>query len=258
MINNALDHTKPLPNFEVRIATSNADKVAAQRLRYDVFVEELGADGPLVDHGDRLEKDQFDQHAQQLVLLDKTRPQPDQIIGVYRLMDAANARAAGQFYSENEFDLGVLLSSERTVLELGRSCLHKDYRGGAAMVHLWQGLGQIVRDKGVDVLFGVASLPGVDPAALSQPLSVLARDHLAPPELRVRSRHYQEMRLSSDIDRVAAMKQTPPLIKAYLRLGGFVGDGAYVDHAFKTIDVCLVVDVARMTPRQQAMYGGRI
>lgn len=248
--------TKHAPIFETRLAQSSVDMLAGQALRYDVFVEELGADGPMVDHDAGLECDVYDAHAQQLLLMDRMRPEHDQVVGVYRIMDDVAARAAGGYYSETEYDLSPLRATGRPLLELGRSCLHADYRGGTAMLHLWQGLAGVVRDTGAEVLFGVASFHGIDPDALAQPLSVLARDHLAPPDLRVRAVDYQRMDLTDDINRVAAMKQVPALIKAYLRLGGFVGDGAFVDRAFNTTDVCLVMDVARMKPRQRAMYGG--
>lgn len=244
------------PVFEVALARSEADQRAAQALRYRVFVTELGGDGPLVDHVAGLERDAFDAHAQTLVLYDRARPEGDQTVGLYRLMDGAAAARAGQFYSEDEYDLAPLLSSGRALLELGRSCLHPDYRGGPAMLHLWQALAQLVRENGAEVLFGVASFHGTDLDDLAQPLSLLARDHLAPEPLRVRAKTYQKMDLAKTIDRVTAMKRVPALIKAYLRLGGFVGDGAFVDHAFNTTDVCLVLDTARMNPRQRAIYGG--
>jgi len=242
------------PKFETRLAASATDKEAAQALRYRVFVRELGADGPLVDHAAEREIDRFDEFADQLILLDRARSPQDQVIGVYRIMDRSAAQKAGGFYSETEFDLEPLTASERPLLELGRSCLHEEYRGGAAMMHLWQGLADVVRNRGVDVLFGVASLHGTDVAELAQPLSLLARDHLAPQDLCPRSKCYQSMALTHDIDRVRAMKQVPALIKAYLRLGGFVGKGAFVDHQFNTTDVCLVLDTARMNPRQAAIY----
>lgn len=244
------------PIFETRLARTTDDIQAGQALRYRVFVGELGADGPLVDHDARLERDQFDAHAEQLLLLDMARPEGGRVVGVYRLMDGDARADAGQFYSSREYDLQHLEASGRPLLELGRSCLHEDYRGGSAMLHLWQGLAQVVRDKGAEILFGVASFHGTDPAALAQPLSLLARDHFAPDDLCVRAKNYQPMNLVDDIDRVRAMKQVPSLIKAYLRLGGFVGDGAFVDHAFNTTDVCLVLDTARMNPRQAAIYGG--
>ncbi|EBA09000.1 hypothetical protein SSE37_05120 [Sagittula stellata E-37] len=238
----------------MRLARDAADVAAAQRLRYDVFVAELGGDGPLVDHENRLERDRFDPFFDHLLVCDPARG--DMVVGVYRLLRDDRAAEAGQFYSEDEYDLGPLRRSGRRLLELGRSCLHPDYRGGAAMFHLWQGLAGYVTDHGIEVLFGTASFHGTDIARLAQPLSLLHHRHLAPPELRVRARNFQDMNLVPEarIDRVSAMLDVPALIKAYLRLGGCVGEGAYVDHAFNTTDVCLVMDTARMTERQRALY----
>jgi putative hemolysin len=170
------------------------------------------------------------------------------------------AEAAGSFYSASEYDLAPLLSSGRSLLELGRSCLHRDYRGGMAMFHLWNGLAGYIAEHEIEVLFGVASFHGTDGQALAAPLSLLHHNHLAPPELRVRARAdaYQDMNLIApdQLDRRAAMVQVPSLIKAYLRLGGFVGEGAYIDHAFNTTDVCLILDTEKMNQRQARLYQG--
>ena len=237
-----------------RLARTADDLRAAQRLRYAVFVQELGGDGPLVDHAGGHERDRFDPFFDHLILEDTARP--GEVIGVYRLLRGDQAQAAGQFYSEGEYDLTLLRASGRKLLELGRSCVHPEYRGGTAMYHLWTALAAYVRGHGIEVLFGVASFHGTDAAVLAQPLSLLHANHLAPPDLRVRSREHQPMDqlTPAQIDRRAAMLDTPALIKAYLRLGGFVGDGAFVDHAFNTTDVCLVLDTARMNARQSAIY----
>ncbi|WGW02961.1 GNAT family N-acetyltransferase [Tropicibacter oceani] len=241
-------------SFSVRLAASEQEVHAAQRLRYQVFVQELGGDGPLVDHGAQLERDRFDPYFDHLLCMDRDRG--DAVVGVYRLLRGDQARAAGQFYSEDEYDLTALRAGGRRLLELGRSCLHPDYRGGSAMFHLWQGLAGYVQQHRIDILFGVASFHGTDPAALAQPLSLLHHRHLAPPDLRVRSRAFQTMDLipEAQLDRRAAMVQVPALIKAYLRLGGFVGEGAFVDHGFNTTDICLVMDTARMNARQKGLY----
>lgn len=245
-------------DFELRLAADADDLRAAQRLRYSVFVEELGGDGPLVDHAARLERDAHDPHCDHLLLIDPARGGDDRVVGVYRLLPGDRAAGAGGFYTEAEYDLDVLKRSGRRLLELGRSCLHPEYRGGTAMYHLWNGLAGYVADHGIEVLFGVASFHGTDVQAIAGPLSLLYHRHLAPPELRVRARdgHYQPMNLvpEAELDRRAAMVATPALIKAYLRLGGFVGDGAFVDHAFNTIDVCLIMDTARMNDRQSGIY----
>lgn len=248
--------TADAERFCVRRVEDPDDLRAAQRLRYEVFVAELGGDGPLVDHDARLERDQFDPYFDHLILTDLARD--NAVVGVYRVLRDDQAARAGQFYSEDEYDLSTLKRSGRRLMELGRSCLAPDYRGGAAMYHLWQGLARYIIENEIEILFGVASFHGTDPQALAQPLSLLHHRHLAPEELRVRALpgHYQPLNLlpEAEIDRRAAMLQVPALIKAYLRLGGFVGDGAFVDHAFNTTDICLVMDTARLSETQKNIY----
>jgi L-ornithine Nalpha-acyltransferase len=246
--------------YALRLATTDADLMAAQRLRYEVFVAELGGDGPLVDHSARLERDAFDPYFDHLVLVDLRRDPAglDHVVGAYRVLPGDRRAQAGQFYSETEYDLSPLLASGRRLLELGRSCVHADHRGGTAMFHLWNGLADYVLERGIEVLFGVASFHGTDVAELAQPLSWLHHHHLAPPGMRVSARppHRQEIDLipADRLDRKAAMAATPALIKAYLRLGGFVGDGAFIDHAFNTTDVCLVMDTGQMSARHREFY----
>ncbi len=246
------------PKFELRLAASDADVLAAQRLRYHVFVEELGGDGALVDHDERIEADRFDPFFEHLLLLDKRRAPEDQVVGVYRLMCADGAKRAGGFYSEDEYDLSVLHSSGRRLLELGRSCLHRDYRGGAAMMHLWNGLADYISSHKIELMFGVASFHGLDATPLAGQLSLLHHRHLAPEDIRPQARAdgFQRMDLIApeSLDRPAAIRQMPALIKAYLRLGGYVGQGAYIDEPFNCIDVCLVMDVTRMSDTHRAIY----
>ena len=248
------------PPIVLRLAESEADLLSAQRLRYEVFIEELGGDGPLVDHAERLERDAFDPYFDHLVLVDRRRDPATltHVIGAYRVLPGDRRAAAGRFYSETEFDLGPLLRSGRNLLELGRSCVHRDHRGGTAMFHLWNGLAEYVLDRGIEILFGAASFHGTDSAALAAPLSWLHHHHLAPPALRVRALppNRQEMNLipADRLDRKAALAATPALIKAYLRLGGFVSDGAWLDHAFNTTDVCLVMNTTEMSARHREFY----
>lgn len=251
-----------VPEFELRLAQSDADLRAAQRLRYDVFVRELGGDGPLVDHENGLERDAFDPFYDHLILFDHAR-EGSPAVGVYRLLRGEKLKTPqgpNHFYSEAEYDLSILKASGRKLLELGRSCLHPDYRGGAAMMHLWTGLAAYVDKHQIEILFGVASFHGTDVDALKAPLSLLHHRHLAPVDIRVRAQPnaYQKMDLLPEkaIDRPAAMRAVPALIKGYLRLGGFVGDGAFVDHAFNTTDVCLIIDMTRVNDRSRAIYAG--
>ncbi len=243
-------------HFKVKLAETAEELRAAQYLRYQVFVTELGGGGPLVNHTAQLEQDDLDPYFDHLLLIDTRN---GEVVGVYRLLRSDKAAQAGRYYSEAEYDLGPLLRSGRRLLELGRSCLHRDYRGGMAMHHLWMALARYVADHKIEVLFGVASFHGTDIDTLKQPLSLLHHRHLAPPELRVRAlnKSFQNINLIDEphLDRRAAMLQIPSLIKAYLRLGGCVGEGAFVDHAFNTTDVCLIMDTAQMSARQVRRYG---
>lgn len=246
-----------------RLATTPEDLRAAQRLRYRVFVEELGADGPLVDHAARLERDEFDPVVDHLVLVDRRRDmaEGDHVVGVYRLLRGDQAQDFGRFYCDEEYDLAPLRQSGRRLVELGRSCVDPAYRGGTGMFILWNALAEYVLAQDIEILFGVASFHGTDIAALAPALSWLHHHHLAPPALRPRARGPQAQAMdlipAEALDRRAAMTAMPALIKAYLRLGGVVGEGAWIDHAFNTTDVFLLMDTAAMSARHRKFYQDR-
>lgn len=247
--------------FTVRLAENDEDVAAAQRLRYRVFVEEMGATPSLEDREIRRERDAYDPYFDHLLLIDnEAKPEDamDGVAGVYRLMRGAVAKAGPGFYGESEYDLTKIRNYPRETVELGRSCVGEDYRGGAAMHLLWTGLGQYVADHEIEIMFGVASFHGNDPGALAAPLSYLHHNHLAPEDLRVRTREEFFVPMDAvpedEVNRSAALKQIPTLIKAYIRLGGFVGEGAFVDHEFNTVDVCLLMDTTRMVDRYRTFY----
>ena len=245
--------TQPL--FRTVLADTPDLRQAAQSLRYDVFVTELGADGPNVDHARRLEGDAFDDICDHLLLVDG---QSGCVAGAYRLIRPEHVADTGTYYSAAEFDLGPLQSSGKRLLELGRSCLRPEYRGGTAMYHLWNALAAYVAEHRIEILFGVASFHGTDPEALAAPLSLLHHRHRAPDAIcpKARAPHAASMNRmpEAQIDRLKATRDIPALIKGYLRLGGQVGEGAWIDHAFNTTDVCLVLDTGALNTRQRQIY----
>ena len=249
-------------HFTLKLAETPGELLAAQRLRYRVFVTELGASGPTVDHQRQTESDQFDSIYDHLLLIDRKRDPArlDHVVGVYRLLRGEVAAAGPGFYSAAEYDLDPILKSGRNLLELGRSCVDNDVRGGVGVYLLWNALADFVQQYGIDVMFGVASYHGTDVAPIAQSLSYLHHNHLAPPESRVRARLYQPLDLIAPekIDADLALAQTPSLIKAYLRLGGVIGDGGYIDRDFNTTDVCLLMDTARMSKRHKQAYSRRV
>jgi len=246
--------------YEVRLARDATDIVSAQRLRYRVFVTELGGDGPLVDHAAGLERDEFDPVVDHLLLIDRSRDPAEgqHVVGAYRLLTSDRAAAFGRFYCDTEYDLTPLRQSGRRLVELGRSCVEAGHRGGTGMFLLWNALADYVLARRIEVLFGVASFHGTDIPTLAAPLSWLHHHHLAPPALRAvaRPEGYQRMDLipPDQLARRDAMTAMPALIKAYLRLGGVVGEGAYIDRAFNTTDVFLLMDTAAMSERHRQFY----
>ena len=246
--------------FETRLATDETDLLAAQRLRYRVFVEELGGDGPLVDHVHRLERDEFDAVVDHLILVDnrRSRDDLDHVVGVYRLLPGERAAEFGRFYCDSEYDLAPLRASGRSLLELGRSCVDPVFRGSAGLMLLWSAVAEYVLSRDIDILFGVASFHGTDAQSLAQPLSWLHHNHLAPPNLRPHAladaRQPMDLIPAEELDRRAAMLGMPALIKAYLRVGGQVGEDAWIDHEFNTTDVCLILDTARMSEKHRNFW----
>lgn len=245
--------------LQVRLAESATDIDAAQALRYRIFYEKLGAQ-PLPEMAlSRRDADHFDDGCDHLLVLDHSRgTAADAVIGTYRLIRRATAAQVGGFYSANEFDISPLVIHPGEILELGRSCVDSAYRQRPALQLLWRGIAAYVFHYDIALMFGCASLPGTEPDALAMPLSYLHHYHRAPPGLRPRARaeRYVDMcRVDRRaIDSARAVASLPPLIKGYLRLGGFVGDGAVVDEQFNTIDVCILVKTDLVTEKYSRHY----
>lgn len=248
------------PKLIVRLAQDDRDLRASQRLRYKVFVQEKGGTGPLVDHENQLECDAFDPVFDHLLLIDPSRDADalDHVVGVYRLLRGSRLGASDSFYCDAEFDLSPLKATGRSLLELGRSCIHPDYRGGTALLLLWQGLADYVQAHQIDILFGAASFQGTDITRHMQALSWLHHHHLAPETLRVAAQGaapFVPLALSQ-IDQALALRAIPSLIKAYLRIGGKIGEGVFIDHAFGTTDICIIVDTKALTAQAATLGRG--
>ncbi|MGF1608126.1 MAG: GNAT family N-acetyltransferase [Kiloniellales bacterium] len=246
-------------NLHIRLAESAAEVRASQRLRYHVFCEEMAAKpSPEMVRAGR-EFDSYDDFCDHLLVFDDSLGSgEDAVVGCYRLMRRESARRRGQFYTVDEYDISPLIGYPGEILELGRSCVDRTYRTGSTMQLLWRGIAEYVFFYNIDLMFGCGSLPGTDPQALALPLSYLHHHHLAPPALRPKAlpgRYVAMDLLPPDaIDLKAALKALPPLLKGYLRLGGYVGDGAVVDAQFGTTDVCIVVKTDLVTEKYYRHY----
>jgi putative hemolysin len=258
-----------LGTLEVRLAASAEEIDAAQALRYRVFYEEMGAKPTAEMAARQRDFDHFDAHCDHLLVFDHARKNKSKVIGTYRLIRREAAAKCGGFYSSGEYDIAPLIQYPGEILELGRSCIDAEYRTGQVMQVLWRGLTAYVFRYDIVLMFGCASLPGTDPAALALPLSYLHYHHLAPPGLRPKALpgRYVDMRLmpreafdpnvafnSMKVDPRSGGNSLPPLIKGYIRVGGFVGEGAVIDPQFNTTDICIIVKTDLITSRYIRHY----
>lgn len=259
----ATDVLGRIANLETRLARSASEIDAAQAVRYKVFVEEMKAQvGPDADRRKR-DVDSWDAICDHLLVLDTAieGDPEDQIVGTYRLLRQDVAERAGGFYSASEFDVGALLSrhSSKRFMELGRSCVLPDYRTKRTVELLWQGNWAYALRYGVDAMFGCGSFPGVVPAEHALALSFLHHNILARDEWAVGARpelhRTMDMMPVEAINPKKALAALPPLIKGYMRLGAMVGDGAVVDHAFRTTDVLIVLPISNISGRYLNYYG---
>jgi putative hemolysin len=246
-------------NLVIRLAETPAEVAASQELRFRVFCEEMDAKASDEMAVVRREFDSFDEYCDHLLVFDTEQGQgADAVVGSYRLMRRPAAARRGRFYSSDEYDIAVLLDHPGEIMELGRSCVDRNHRSGAVMQLLWRGIAEYVFHYDIDLMFGCASLPGIEPEQLDEPLSYLWHFHLAPPELRPRARAERYLAMDrlalDDFDPQSAMRRLPPLIRGYLRLGGYVGDGAVIDRDFGTTDVCVVVKTDLVTEKYYRHY----
>ena len=247
----------------VRIAVTEAERDAAQALRYRVFFEELGAHPDERTFRTKRDVDEFDEVADHLLVIDHSISSgAEGVVGTYRLLRSDAAEKIGRFYTASEYDISTLTEFPGRLLEVGRSCVAREHRGRSAMQLLWRGIASYIFLHRIDVLFGCGSLPGTDPDALSDQLTYLHHNHLAPPALRIRALpdRYVEM-LRTDphtLDYRACLNKLPPLIKGYLRLGGYVGDGAVVDEQFNTTDVAVLVKSELLADKYYRHYERRL
>ncbi len=236
------------PRFAVSIAESPADVQEAQRLRWHVFVEEQGAHPEPGEPG--IEADRFDPFCHHLVVRDL---ELGLAVGTYRVLSALQARRLGGFYTEQEFDLCGLSAHRRYIVEIGRSCVHPDYRSGVVIAMLWAGLAGLIRGSDARFVIGCASISmsdgGFEAASVYQKLAL---EHMCEPAYQMLPRNP----LALDAVEVDLSVKPPPLIKGYLRAGAEIAGAPAVDMAFGTADVPIVLTLDRLAPRYARHFNG--
>jgi L-ornithine Nalpha-acyltransferase len=253
-----------LGTLEVRLARNAAEIRRAQKLRYRVFYREMSAVPDAASFLSQRDVDPFDADCDHLLVVDHAVPRlrrAPAVVGTYRLLRQEVADRHSGFYTAGEFDIDPLISrhSGCRFLELGRSCVLAPYRNKRTVELLWHGIWTYVLAHRIDVMIGCASLEGTEPDRLALPLSFLHHYARAPEPWRASAlpRRYVELNRmpKSAVDPKAALQRLPPLIKGYLRLGAFIGDGAVVDHQFGTTDVLVVLPVSGIKSRYVDHFG---
>lgn len=235
--------------FRLSLAKSSEEIREAQRLRYRVFAVECGA--RLESRSPDLDEDHFDAYCDHLIVRDTNR---DEVVGTYRILTSWKAREAGRFYSESEFDMRNLQPLVPRLVEVGRSCIHPNYRQGGVMTLLWAGVADYMRSGGHEYLVGCASISLADGGAQATETYLSLRDTcLSPSHWRVVP--YRPFPVGTG--RLVGRPILPPLIKGYVRLGAYVcGEPAW-DPVFNTADLLMLLPLSRMNPRYARHFLGR-
>ena len=249
-------------SLRVRLAESEDEILAAQRLRFEVFSSVRDAAFSEEAQAARRDIDKYEPYCDHLVVIDPARVDEENlgIMGTYRVMSRAKRPDDPGFYTESLYDLSCFDDIDGEVVELGRVCIDPSYKARAVMQLLWKGIAEFVVNKNVKILFGCAGFDGTDAVEHQQLLSYLHHKFLAPKEIRPVA--YGPNRLEFDllpadeVDEKTAFRNVPSIIRGYSRMGGYIGEGAVVNKLFNTTMVCIVVDTTTLTDRYMRHFIG--
>lgn len=236
------------PAFQISWAASPNEIKEAQRLRYKVFAEEMGANLP--SNPENLDIDEFDAYCDHLLIRDQ---ETLKVVGTYRVLPPHKALEIGRLYSDSEFDLSRLNHLRPKMVELGRSCVHADYRSGAVIMALWSGLAQYMQKHDYEIMLGCASIPMADGGHFAASLyNSLSNEQMAPVE------NHAFPRLPLPLDRLngGLEVEPPPLIKGYLKLGAKICSAPAWDPDFNTADVLTMLRLSEINPRYAKHFLG--
>ncbi len=245
-------------NLSVRLARDESEITASQKLRFRIFCGEMGGKASPEIQAQRRDFDEFDDYCDHLLVIDNEKTGEEAVVGTYRLLRRSVMKKLGRFYTESEFDVSAVKNLEGEILELGRSCVDAAYRNRAVMTLLWRGIGAYITLHDIKLMFGCASFTGADPDQHALALSYLYYNHLAPEAVRLTALPDLYVKMDrlppEEVNMKAALNAMPALIKGYLRLGGYIGDGAVLDPAYNTTDVGIIVMTESVTGKYAERY----
>jgi len=247
------------PSITLRIAETEQEIFAAQRLRYKIFYEEFNVVAPPEVASQKRDFDLYDDYADHLIVIDESIINPeDRIIGTYRLFRREKMPNDLDFFTSHEFDVSYLIRNGGKLLELGRSCVLPEYRTKYVMQKLWQGIADYLSTHSLDLMFGCASFHEKDPEKIINELSYLHHFHFPPANLSVLAtpdctKNFH-LKGKDELDARRVFSNLPALIKGYLRLGAYIGQGAYIDKTLDHIDVCIILPTQNVTEKYAKHY----
>ena len=243
-------------NFTIKIAESNFEIKKAQSLRYKIFFKEKKIKKKSFKFLLQRDYDFYDKISDHLIIIDNNREIRDNVIGTYRLLRGNCAKLYRGFYTEQEFDISNLKKnfSSKDILELGRSCVHPQYRSGIILKLLWQGISNYIKMYKIKILMGCASFHGTNPSKFKDEFSLLYESYRLPEDYNVKSLQSNEISFNKNINHSTILNKLPPLIKGYLRAGGMVSENFYIDKEFETIDYCVIMLTEKIVSRYQNKF----
>ena len=243
-------------NFTIKIAESNFEIKKAQSLRYKIFFKEKKIKKKSFKFLLQKDYDFYDKISDHLIIIDNNREIRDNVIGTYRLLRGNCAKLYRGFYTEQEFDISNLKKnfSSKDILELGRSCIHPQYRSGIILKLLWQGISNYIKMYKIKILMGCASFHGTNPSKFKDEFSLLYESYRLPEDYDVKSLQSNEISFNKNINHSTTLNKLPPLIKGYLRAGGMVSENFYIDTEFETIDYCVIMLTEKIVSRYQNKF----
>ena len=246
---------KKVGDFEVKITRKKTDIEAAQKLRFEVFNLEMHK-GLEASYERGLDADPYDSACEHLIVRDFKQ---NRIVGTYRLLLGSRTNPRLGFYSEQEFDLRRIKNLKGELLELGRSCVHREYRDRALIEVMWQTIAEYIRRHNVRYLFGCASLPTTDPRDVSGAFALFKDQYYAAEKCRVYplpEKSFGALQPNATVRNPrGVLLRLPSLIKGYLRLGAKVCGPPALDTEFGTTDFFLLMDVKRLSPEHRHRFG---
>ena len=243
-------------NFTIKIASSNFEIKKAQSLRYKIFFKEKKIKKKSLKSLLQRDYDFYDKISDHLIIIDDNLGVKDNVVGTYRLLRGNCAKLYRGFYTEQEFDISNLKKnfSSKNILELGRSCVHPQYRSGIILKLLWQGISKYIKIYKIKILMGCASFHGTNPSEFQDEFSLLYGNYRLPETYDIKSLQHNEISFSKNINQSTILNRLPPLIKGYLRAGGMVSESFYIDREFETIDYCVIMLTDKIVSRYQNKF----